>query len=162
MKNAIFITLSALLFSGCAHLKLGSNYHPRDGTHGLGYSETRIGSNLWRVMYRGYYIPESQSYDFALLRAAQVVRAAGFKFFSVEDERATSTNQAGVGMLSTTGSLAFGGAVMGGYPEVSLIVRGLNSKAGASAGGRVYDADFIFSELSQKYRVKLPIQRRSP
>ena len=127
---------------------IGTYYHARDGVYGLGFSESRLGPDLWRVMYRGYYIPESQSMDYALLRAADVVLAAGYPFFIVENERTSSTVQAGAGMLAG----AAGAAVMGGFPEAGILVRGLRSKS--AAPGTVYDAAFISAEMRRKYKIK--------
>jgi hypothetical protein len=41
-----------------------------------------LGPDVWRVMYRGYYIPEAQTGDYAMLRAAEVVKAAGLSRMS--------------------------------------------------------------------------------
>ena len=67
------------------------SYHARDPVWGLGFSETRLAPDVWRVMYRGYYIPEAQAGDYAMLRAAEVVRAAGYRYFVVENERSSAT-----------------------------------------------------------------------
>ena len=45
-----------------------------------------------------------------------------------------------------------GAAVMGGFPEAGILVRGLRSKSAAS--GTVYDEAFISAEMRRKYKVK--------
>ena len=82
-----FLIPLAWLLSGC----VGMSYHARDPIWGLGFSETRLAPNVWRVMYRGYYIPEAQAGDYAMLRAAEVVKAAGYPYFVVENERSSAT-----------------------------------------------------------------------
>ena len=47
----------------------------------LGFSETQLAPDVWRVMYRGYYIPKPQAGDYAMLRAAEVVKSAGYRYF---------------------------------------------------------------------------------
>lgn len=149
------VLLSCFFLSGCfASYKLGSYYHPRDKVHGLGFSDTRLGPDLWRVTYRGYYIPESQAYDYAILRSAELTKANGFNYFSVENERAVSTNQAGIGMITGGMNLAVGGTVMGGYPESILLVRGKNSKE-SQGDAHIYDAEFISREIKHKYQISV-------
>jgi len=127
-------------------------YHKREGMWGLGFSESRLAPDIWRVMYRGYYIPESQAYDYALLRAAEVVLAAGFPYFIVENERSSAVVQGGGGgvLIGGTGSAAVGAY---SYPESGLLIRALRSKSSAS-GGIIYDAAFISAELRRKYKIK--------
>jgi hypothetical protein len=79
VPSSLLIPLVCLL-SGC----IGMSYHARDPIWGLGFSETRLAPSVWRVMYRGYYIPEAQAGDYAILRAAEVVKAAGYRYFLVE------------------------------------------------------------------------------
>jgi len=140
--------LGSITLTGC----VGMYYHKREGMWGLGFSETRLGPDLWRVMYRGYYIPESQSYDFALLRAADVVSAAGFPYFTIENERSSAVVQGGGGGMLIGGT---GAAAMGAYsfPEAGILVRALRSKPSSSAG-IVYDAAFISAEIRRKYKIK--------
>jgi hypothetical protein len=75
----------------CLLSGVGMSYHARDPVWGLGFSETRLAPDVWRVMYRGYYIPEAQAGDYAMLRAAEVVKAAGYRYFVVENERSSAT-----------------------------------------------------------------------
>lgn len=154
MKFSVpFLVIGCIALTGCfASYKLGSYYHPRDRAHGLGYSETRVSPNVWRVTYRGFYIPESQSFDYALLRAADTVKAAGFPYFVVESERSSSTNQAGMGLATGGLNMVVGGAVTGGYPEANLLVRGLTSRS-SSSSSIVYDAAFISAEIRRKYKI---------
>jgi hypothetical protein len=126
-----FLIPLAWLLSGC----VGMSYHARDPIWGLGFSETRLAPNVWRVMYRGYYIPEAQAGDYAMLRAAEVVKAAGYRFFVVENERSSATVMgSGYGYAYGGSGSAFAAAYS--YPDTGLLVRGLSEKpAGAETDG---------------------------
>ena len=118
VPSSLLIPLVCLL-SSC----VGMSYHARDPVWGLGFSETRLAPDVWRVMYRGYYIPEAQAGDYAMLRAAEVVRAAGYRYFVVENERSSAT------VMGSGYGYAYGGsgsvfAAAYSYPETGLLVRG--------------------------------------
>ena len=87
VPSSLLLIPLACLLSGC----VGMSYHARDPVWGLGFSETRLAPDVWRVMYRGYYIPEAQAGDYAMLRAAEVVMAAGYRYFVVENDRSSAT-----------------------------------------------------------------------
>ena len=147
MKRLILLPLVCLL-SGC----IGSYYHSRDPIWGLGFSETRLAPDVWRVMYRGYYIPEAQAGDYAMLRAAEIVSAAGYPYFVIENERSSAAVMgSGYGYLYGSSGYAVGAAYS--YPESGLLVRGLSRKS--SRGGQmVFDAVFVATEIKRKYKIK--------
>jgi hypothetical protein len=144
----LFLLPLVSLLSGC----VGMSYHARDPVWGLGFSETRLAPDVWRVMYRGYYIPEAQAGDYAMLRAAEVVKAAGYPYFVVESERSSAAVMGGGYGYAYGGSgSAFVGAYS--YPESGLLVRGLSERS--TAGGQmVFDAAFVSAEIKRKYRIK--------
>jgi hypothetical protein len=142
------LPLVCLCFASC----VGTYYHAREGVWGLGYSDTRISPDSWRVMYRGYSIPEAQAADFSLLRAADLMKAAGYPYFVVMNEKSSVASQgAGFGYLQAgTGSMA---SATVSYPESNILVKGLMSKPKDSTQ-MVYDTDFISSEIRRKYHVQ--------
>ena len=149
MRTArILLLASSLFLSGC----IGMYYHARDPIWGLGYSETRLAPDVWRVMYRGYYIPEAQAGDYAMLRAGEVVRAAGYRYFIVVNEKSSAVVQGGgYGYIQGGTGSAFAGAYS--YPESVLLIKVVPGKS-ANSGGMVYDADFISAEIRRKYKIK--------
>ena len=127
---------------------IGMSYHARDPVWDLGFSETQLAPDLWRVMYRGYYIPEAQAGDYAMLRAAEVVKSAGYRYFIVENDRSGATPM-GAGFLQGGTGSAF--AASYSYPESGPLVRGTKRKP---ATGQVYDAEFVSDSIKAKYKIK--------
>jgi hypothetical protein len=144
----LFLIPLVCLLSGC----VGMSYHARDPIWGLGFSETRLAPDVWRVMYRGYYIPEAQAGDYAMLRAAEVVKAAGYRYFVVVNERSSATVMgSGYGYAYGGSGSAFAAAYS--YPETGLLVKGLSERP-ASGGQMVIDAAFVSAEIKRKYKIK--------
>jgi hypothetical protein len=151
MKIGLFSVLALLSasFSGCA---TGRSYHARESLWGLGYSETMVATDSWRVMYRGYSIPEAQAADYALLRASELMLSSGFPYFILLDERSSAPTQ-GVGMLSMQGGTGFGGMGSYSYPESNIAVKGLTERPNRSPS-MVYESAFISAQIRSKYRIK--------
>ena len=144
----ILLPLLCIWFTSC----VGMYYHAREGVWGLGYSDTRIASDTWKVMYRGYSIPEAQAADFALLRGADLMKSAGYPYFIVMNEKSSAVAQgAGFGYLQGGTGSAFSGSVS--YPESNIMVKGLMSKPKDSTQ-MVYETDFISSEIRRKYHIQ--------
>jgi hypothetical protein len=150
--KTFLVSLTLIFFaSGCS---IGRSYHPRESMWGLGYSETRLAPDSWRVMYRGYAIPEAQAADYALLRAADLMKSANYPYFAVLSEKSTAPTQA-VGMLSMQGGSGFGGMASSTYPETNILIKGFHARPKDELH-LVYDTEFIGRELHSKYRVKSP------
>lgn len=150
--KAFLVSLTLIFFaSGCS---TGRSYHPRESMWGLGYSETRLAPDSWRVMFRGYAIPEAQAADYALLRAADLMKSANYPYFAVLSEKSTAPTQA-VGMLSMQGGSGFGGMASSTYPETNILIKGFHARP-KDESHLVYDTEFISRELHSKYRVKPP------
>jgi hypothetical protein len=144
--RSLFLLVAANVLCGC----IGMSYHARDPVWGLGFSETQVAPDVWRVMYRGYYIPEAQAGDYALLRAAEVVRSAGYRYFVIENERASAAVMGGgYGYLQGGTGSAFGAAYS--YPESGLLVRAVRQKPSTAFA---YDAEFVISSIKSKYKIK--------
>jgi hypothetical protein len=131
---------------------VGTYYHPRENYWGLGYSETRMSPDTWKVMYRGYSIPEAKAADFSLLRAADLMKAAGYPYFVILNERSSSVSQGGgYGYMQGGTGSAFVASMS--YPESNILVKGLTTKPKDSTQ-MVYDSNFLSVELREKYHVQ--------
>jgi hypothetical protein len=87
-----------------------------------------------------------------MLRAAEVVKAAGYRYFVVENERSSATVMGyGYGYAYAGSGSAFAAAYS--YPESGLLVRGLSERP--AVGDRmVFDAAFVSAEIKRKYKIK--------
>lgn len=140
------LLLASLLLCGCASTwTAGRRYAPRDRVWHLGYSETQLGPDTWRVTYDGYEIPQSQAADYALLRAADLTLAAGFTHFAVIGE-------SGAVLPGPTAAVAISPTMAVGIPpsrpEATVTIR-----ATREAAPNTYDAAFISRSFRTKYRV---------
>ena len=143
----LLLAISTLTLVSC----VGTYYHAREGVWGLGYSDTRMASDTWRVMYRGYSIPEAEAADFSILRAADIMKANGFPYFVVINEKSSAVAQgAGAGYLQGGTGSAFSASVS--YPESNILVKGLMVKP-KDATQIVYETDFVSAEIRRKYHV---------
>jgi hypothetical protein len=87
-----------------------------------------------------------------MLRAAEVVKAAGYRYFVVENERSSATVMgSGYGYAYGGSGSAFAAAYS--YPETELLVKGLSERP-ASGGQMVFDAAFVSTEIKRKYKIK--------
>lgn len=85
MKLTAFLILSILL-AGCATTYQRSSFSG-------GYSETRLGDNIFQVFFKGNgYTGRERAVDFCLLRSAEVAIENGFRYFVIVDsEKHTET-----------------------------------------------------------------------
>jgi len=142
MRYLAFLFFASLL-SGC----VGQYYHSREGIWNLGYSDTQLASDTWRVSYKGYAIAEDKAADFALYRAAHLCLKSGFAFFTIEEGRETSATQGGGYIYGGTG---FAGAYQ--YPNASFTIRGYVSRPNTAK--HVYESRFVFNSIKTKYKLK--------
>lgn len=125
--------------TGC----MGMNYS-ESGAWGLGFSETQLAPEIYRVTYNGYNIPAAKATDFALLRSAELCQKAGFTHFVVTDQNGQTT--AAGGILMPGGNSAIYANV--NKPEISLTVQFSGERPGA------YAAAFVQGSLKKKYGIK--------
>jgi len=137
------LLILAYLLSGC----IGQYYHSRDDIWNLGYSDTQLASDTWRVSYKGYAIAEDKAADFALFRGSQVCLKAGFPYFTIEEGRETSSPQ-GVGYISRGTGLA----ATYQYPNASFTIRGYSSRPKTIR--QVYESQFVSNSIKAKYNLK--------
>lgn len=99
MKKLVLTTLTALSLAACATGP--SAYGPAAKTDSLGFQNTKIESDRFRVNYTGRSAEEAQNY--ALLRAAEIALAEGYSHFRVlggetytGDRRSNTSTSVGV------------------------------------------------------------------
>ncbi len=155
MKEFIIVLFSLILLTGCA-----TKYQSVGFTGG--YSETKLGENIFQVTFEGNgYTSTTRANDLALLRAAELTIENGYKFFIITNSITDSTNFA----YST--------------PKVYNTTFNRNSATTYSSGGNtffiakpssnntivcfkdkpenillVYDAKFLYDSLKAKYGIE--------
>jgi|TARA_R110000765_G_scaffold412659_1_gene512386 hypothetical protein len=147
-RNLIFVAV-AILFSGC----IGSEYTSANNAWKLGYSEVQLNQNVYRVSYAGYGIPQSACDEFALMRAAELTRERGFKYFMLVHERQSSSSQitSTPGTYNASTGLYTGGSLFSAnYPVSSITIEMLNDDNDRQ---NVLDADLIWKSLTAKLTV---------
>jgi len=162
MKRLVLSALAALSLAACATTP--TVYQPASGPGAVGYSEFRIETDRYRVMFRGgSNASERQVMDYALVRAADLTLSQGADWFRVTDRSMsfgpgpTSRSSfsigvgggswghrsgVGVGLGTTFGDVGYGG---GGAPVASLEV--LMGRGPKPPGLDVYDARAVRSSL---------------
>jgi hypothetical protein len=138
------LSLLACVVVGCS---TGRSYHAFDSYWSLGYNDTRMGDDVWSVSYRGYEISQGEANDYALLRAAEVTAAAGYRYFSVVNEQ-NSTSTTAVGSFNAYQGTGSGFMSSTSYPEVRLSIKAYKTKP---AGGAILDNQYLAPAIRQKY-----------
>ncbi len=138
------LSLIAFVVVGCS---TGRSYHAFDSYWSLGYNDTRMGDDVWSVSYRGYEISQGEANDYALLRAAEVTAAAGYRYFSVVNEQ-NSTSTTAVGTFNAYQGTGSGFMSSTSYPEVRLSIKAYQTKP---AAGAILDNQYLAPAIRQKY-----------
>lgn len=163
MKNLAILFAAILYLTGCA-----TSYQPQ-GFSG-GYSETKLGENIFRVSFRGNgYTSRERASDFTLLRSADLALQNGFNYFVVvTSDKATDVSAFTTPTTShTTGSIygnsnyAYGSATTtthGGntyfVSKPSMMNTIICYKEKPDINGMVFDARFISREIRRKYAME--------
>lgn len=150
--------------SGCA-----TGYQPFNSFSG-GYGETQLDTNVYTVTFTGNGATSmAHAEDMALLRAADLMRSAGYPFFALlsEKERASTSSSTMPSYATTRGTLSTysGGAnyrgsttISGGdvlivsRPTKSITIFGFKERP--NIAGTVYDAQLVFESIKRKYSLK--------
>jgi hypothetical protein len=153
--------LPLLLLTACA-----TNYQPVSGTGG--FSETRLAPNVFRVEFRGNaYTDSGRVEDFAMLRAAEVTLASGFRYFAIAGEQDISSHGAMVlpgqttaqGSATTFGNTTYASVTTQRTPDQ---VVGITKPAVTKTivcfqeqpqGAYAFDAEFLATSIRQKYNI---------
>lgn len=176
MKRPLILGLVVFLM-GCA-----TGYHSVGYTGG--YSDMKVQDDIFKVSFSGNaYTNGARAADLALLRAAEVSRGNGYKYFVImgEDSDVTTASYTTPVTAQTTGS-SFGtintygygygnssGTYHGTYsgttqysggqtyhfnkPSTSLMIKCFKEKP-ENISGMVYDAEQIEANLKKAYGIK--------
>lgn len=162
MKSIVALAILVLL-AGCA-----TNYQAQSFSGG--FSETQLDKNVFRVTFKGNgYTQSERAEDFALLRSAELALKHGFSHFAIVDGRqsndygvmTTPTQSYTTGSVTAYGNTAYGSAhttTTGGQsflikkPSSTNTIVCFNGKP--ENGMFVYDAQFVYDSLSNKYGIK--------
>lgn len=88
LLRGLAVTIAVLLLAACASNR--SLYVPAADEDEVGYSESRLGEDRYRVVYRGDTgTPVEKVQDYALLRAAELTIAQNYDWFEVAQRSAT-------------------------------------------------------------------------
>lgn len=162
MKKMMCLALVAIL-SGCA---TGMSYHSWDSTWQLGYTDTQLSEKVFRVSYAGYNIPQSECDDFAIMRATEIAKEKGYKYFRILAENQSLQSQSyyipgathttatvtGYGNVARVNASSYSGGFAGTIqrPVSTFTVELLKEKDDASG---TLDAEIAWNSLTKKYGV---------
>lgn len=172
MKLKLFvISIAALFITGCG--SAGTKYDAADYEGDVGYSESQITEDRYRVTYTGSTTAsDNKVKDFALLRAAEVTLLSGNDWFRVVNsdsehrERSTPGSEIGVqhrqvvtqdcGLLGCSSSVSpvYTGVSVSSRRDADRLVSSLEivmGKGDAPEPTAVYDAMKLKKSLSEKY-----------
>lgn len=138
-----------------------TTYQPNGFTGG--YSETRLGENIFNVNFRGNgYTSRERVYDFALLRSAELADKYGYNYFIIVDSKDYTSNTAYTTRKTYNTTFdAFGNATTTSYggetyniskPSSSNTIVCFTEKP--QGKGLIYNAKFIMKSIKSKYGIK--------
>ncbi|NOZ84016.1 MAG: hypothetical protein GXP60_04290 [Epsilonproteobacteria bacterium] len=163
MRNYIILAISAVILTGCA-----TSYQKQGFTGG--FSETRLGKNIFKVTFNGnVYTSRERASDFALLRSAELALKNGFKYFIIVNSEKYAKTEAyttpitsyTTGSAYGTGNYAYGNTTTtttGGqtyfYSKPSSTNTIVAFKKKPKVKGLIYNAKFVIKSIRNKYGIK--------
>ncbi len=149
----------ALLLAGCA-----TSYQSQGLTGG--FSETRLGENMYRVTFNGNgFTNRTRSADFTLLRSAELTLQSGYRYFVIVDaHRDTKTSYYSTPTYTNMNANDYGNNIYGtsttygghmgtiAKPSNSNTIVMYNKKPNVIS----YDAKFINKSLKNQYKLNKP------
>ncbi|MDX8385367.1 MAG: hypothetical protein R8M11_02490 [Gallionella sp.] len=144
MKITYFLILVAILISGC------SSYQQK-GTifNQSGFSEERMGNNVFRITYEGNdKNSDEEVSDFNLLRSAEVTLENGFKYFVILK---TTDNSSDESFGSTPSLSSTSAGLKKLHTATSTII--CSEEYSDISHGQLYDAASTVETIKQKYRL---------
>lgn len=159
MKKIISVAF-VLILAGCA---IGRSYHNSDNMWKLGYSDAQLNERVYRVSYAGYSIPQNECDDFVIMRASEITKEKGYKYFHILDEKQSSQSQtfyvpgstyttgtvSGYGNVAQVNAASYSSGFMGtaNYPVSTITIEMLKENDNASG---ILDAEIIWNSLAKK------------
>ncbi len=141
---------------------------------GYGYNDVPLSPDRYRVTFAGYQndVP-SKAADQALLRSAEVTLTKGYRYFVVVEERndmLTSSYQVPATQTTETTSKVEGNetksvstttyneakTVTQKQPATTLTILCFTDKPAGVEPEKVYDAQFLWTQMGPRYGVKRP------
>jgi len=142
LKITSLLILVAILVSGCSSYQQKSTLFNKSG-----FSEERMGNNVFRITYEGNdKNSDEEVSDFNLLRSAEVTLENGFKYFVILKAADSSSDES-----------------FGSTPSLTSSSTGLNKLHTATStiicseehsdipSGQLYDAAYTAEDIKQKY-----------
>ena len=160
--SKLFLIFLILLLPSCS-----TSYQP--SSFSGGYSDSRLGDNIFRVDFEGNgYTKSGKTIDLALLRSAEITLQNGFKYFVIVSGDSknsyssfttpqTTTTTGTVNMYGNRGTINANSITSGGEtyliakPSTTNIIACFKEKP--KGGGLVYDASFVTQSIKNKYRI---------
>lgn len=161
MRTLILAFLACTL-AACA-TAVGTAYGPAD-PKGYGYSETRIETDRYRIVFAGDGATAvDRVEDYALLRAAELAVENGYDWFRVVGRSVDERSKGGVGLGAGVGGGGRNvGVGVGGdlgtvgarkfYTATLEVLFGKGEKPADAAGGEIYDARSVVETI----RARMP------
>jgi len=163
MRVTCVLILFAALVSGCA-----TSYQKQSFTGG--YSEVRLGENIFQVSFRGNaYTSRERASDFSLLRSAEVAIENGYRYFIIiESEKyskvgayTTPSTSYTTGSAYSYGNYAYGSATTTTYGGQTYLIskpRSNNTilcfKEKPDINALIFDAEFVIKSMRENYGIK--------
>ena len=155
MHKWVILVISILIISGCA-----TKYQTVGFTGG--YSETRLGNNIFNVSFKGNgYTSREKTADFTLLRSAELCLKNGFKYFII------SNSEKHINLYTTPKSYDSSGTINGSSFNATTTQHGgitfrrpsenntvVCFKEKPKMNTIVYQAEFIIKSIKTKYGIK--------
>ncbi len=160
--SKLFLIFLIVLLPSCS-----TSYQP--SSFSGGYSDSRLGDNIFRVDFEGNgYTKSAKTMDMALLRSAEITLQNGFKYFVIVSGDSknsyssfttpqTTTTTGTVNMYGNRGTINTNSITSGGQtylvakPSTTNIIACFKEKP--KGGGLVYDASFVQRSLKNKYGI---------
>jgi len=166
MKQSLRFVRAMMILLGCLVTACATPY--QSARLNGGFSETPLAPDMFRVTFHGNGVTsEERAQDFALLRAAELTLAQGFRYFALRDESSSRTMSTFTtpGFTSTTGSVHVskhsatysrsttytpGETVVISTPRTGLLIKCFVAKP---EGIDTLDATFLQQALKHKYQL---------
>ena len=150
MKRLLLLSLATVSLAACATPTV---YGPATSPNAVGFSQTRIDQNYWRVTFHGGSGASAERVaDLALLRAADLTLEQGYDWFRVTDRFTDGYGGRGGPYVSLGGgeasfghgsAVGLGGSVgfdLSGGPQLTRSLEIELGKGPRPEDSRVYDA----------------------
>lgn len=148
-KTTSWITILLLATS----LQACSTPYQKLGFHG-GYSETKLAENIFNVSFQGNKkTGRGKTWDFALLRSAELTLEEGYRYFIVMDSNyyeKLGTHRSPTFIIGTN-MIVGGDSIVTVAPSSTNMIACFNEKPENVFS---YDAQFIYQELTRKYEIE--------